>query len=148
MPRKSLRTATKLAQRREGAERTCRVCGCTNQRACPGGCYWTEADLCSECTPRGQSAFELAVSEIAIERKRQRHLLHRGKIKFNCAAPNVPHDKKLRVLTEELGEVARAIDMEEREPGNGWRDELRSELTQVAAVSLAWLESLAKETEP
>ena len=27
----------------------CRVCGCTDLRACAGGCYWVEADLCSRC---------------------------------------------------------------------------------------------------
>ena len=27
----------------------CRVCGCTEDRACPGGCEWVEADLCSAC---------------------------------------------------------------------------------------------------
>lgn len=29
--------------------RACRVCGCTEQAACPGGCAWVEADLCSAC---------------------------------------------------------------------------------------------------
>lgn len=29
--------------------RTCRVCGCTDLEACPGGCYWVEDDLCSRC---------------------------------------------------------------------------------------------------
>ena len=29
--------------------RRCRVCGCTDDHACPGGCYWVEEDLCSEC---------------------------------------------------------------------------------------------------
>lgn len=33
------------------SERTCRVCGCTDERACPGGCWWVEADLCSTCRP-------------------------------------------------------------------------------------------------
>lgn len=28
---------------------TCRVCGCTNGRACPGGCSWVESTLCSAC---------------------------------------------------------------------------------------------------
>lgn len=28
---------------------TCRVCGCTDAKACEGGCYWVEADLCSAC---------------------------------------------------------------------------------------------------
>ncbi|MEG0854567.1 MAG: AAA family ATPase [Angelakisella sp.] len=27
----------------------CRVCGCTNDHACPGGCYWVETNLCSRC---------------------------------------------------------------------------------------------------
>lgn len=27
----------------------CRVCGCTWDHACPGGCYWVEPDLCSKC---------------------------------------------------------------------------------------------------
>lgn len=27
----------------------CRFCGCTNNRACPGGCGWVEPDLCSMC---------------------------------------------------------------------------------------------------
>ncbi|EKJ5043808.1 hypothetical protein V2113_002817 [Enterococcus faecalis] len=29
--------------------RRCRVCGCTQFNACPGGCYWIEEDLCSQC---------------------------------------------------------------------------------------------------
>ena len=27
----------------------CRGCGCTDDRACPGGCWWVEPDLCSSC---------------------------------------------------------------------------------------------------
>lgn len=28
---------------------TCRVCGCTSQHGCPGGCIWAEPNLCSRC---------------------------------------------------------------------------------------------------
>ncbi len=35
------------------ASRTCRLCGCTQDRACPGGCLWVSAptgvDLCNRC---------------------------------------------------------------------------------------------------
>ena len=34
--------------------RTCRVCGCTQDRACEGGCYWVEWDLCSKCSARAE----------------------------------------------------------------------------------------------
>ena len=27
----------------------CRICGCSDEHACPGGCYWVEDDLCSRC---------------------------------------------------------------------------------------------------
>ena len=33
-------------------ERKCRKCGCTDDRACNGGCYWVEEDLCSSCLER------------------------------------------------------------------------------------------------
>lgn len=29
----------------------CRRCGCTDDRACRGGCIWIEPDLCSRCVP-------------------------------------------------------------------------------------------------
>lgn len=35
----------------------CRLCGCVDERACPGGCRWVEdpeglGDLCSACLPK------------------------------------------------------------------------------------------------
>lgn len=37
----------------QSARRACRECGCTQNRACPGGCWWVEPDLCSACAPEG-----------------------------------------------------------------------------------------------
>lgn len=34
-------------------KRKCRVCGCTWNNPCPGGCYWVEWDLCSSCKAQG-----------------------------------------------------------------------------------------------
>jgi hypothetical protein len=33
----------------QSAVRSCRVCGCTDDRACEGGCGWAEQDLCTAC---------------------------------------------------------------------------------------------------
>ena len=30
-------------------EMTCRVCGCSDTRSCPGGCLWAAPNLCSRC---------------------------------------------------------------------------------------------------
>jgi hypothetical protein len=39
--------------------RRCRVCGCTDERPCPGGCFWVAADLCSNCGASPTSAVRL-----------------------------------------------------------------------------------------
>lgn len=44
------------------AVRTCRVCGCTDLRACEGGCGWAEADLCTRCA---EKALPVAAEEPA-----------------------------------------------------------------------------------
>jgi len=37
------------AQNQIAPARSCRKCGCTDQHGCPDGCWWVEADLCSQC---------------------------------------------------------------------------------------------------
>ena len=53
----------------------------------------------------------------------------------DCSSRDVPVAVKAAVLAEECGEVARAT--LDRQPAA-----LRAELVQVAAVAVAWLESL------
>ena len=42
----------------EDDEPRCRVCGCTQNNACPGGCYWVEEDLCSACVEKAENLKE------------------------------------------------------------------------------------------
>lgn len=77
----------------------------------------------------------LAVCEaVASERDRQERLRIAGKFKQTCADSEMDAGIKLAVLIEEVGEVGRAM------LGDG---DLRAELIQVAAVAVAWAESLA-----
>ena len=32
----------------------CRICGCTDDRACDGGCSWAEPGLCSACVAKAK----------------------------------------------------------------------------------------------
>lgn len=44
-----------LAQQRlmnQPASAACRVCGCTDQTPCPGGCSWAAPGLCDRCAER------------------------------------------------------------------------------------------------
>lgn len=80
------------------------------------------------------------------ERERQRELFRASKISFDVANAIVDPARKFRVLAEEVGEVAHAIDQIENHgmaAGN-----LHLELVQVAAVAVAWLESLETINTP
>jgi hypothetical protein len=48
------------------AARTCRVCGCTDDHACEGGCYWVEADLCSKCAEKCAAQLTPGVKEAVL----------------------------------------------------------------------------------
>lgn len=51
-------------------ERKCRVCGCTQNNACEGGCHWVEEDLCSKCaenSAEGETAIEKLKRELESE---------------------------------------------------------------------------------
>ena len=74
------------------------------------------------------------------ERERQQRLFLDGFFSFTCVSPVVDPVRKLRILSEEVGEVANAID--ELESGRQGQHHLKTELIQVAAVAVAWLESL------
>jgi hypothetical protein len=81
-----------------------------------------------------------SASRVRQERDRQRQLFREGKISFDVSSPIIDPARKFRVLAEEVGEVAHAIDQIENHDmaaGN-----LHLELIQVAAVAVAWLESL------
>ncbi len=49
----SLATASRpdlVGKEPASASMVCRECGCTDEDACLGGCYWVEVDLCSSCS--------------------------------------------------------------------------------------------------
>ena len=67
------------------------------------------------------------------ERQEQERLFIAGRLKWIASDPECPNELRLAALVEEVGEVARAF-----HDGN----DLESELVQVAAVAVAWLEGL------
>lgn len=78
------------------------------------------------------------LNDIYRERMRQESLVGK-KFEWTAASPTVGGDAKLRILVEEVGEVARAI--HEAEP----TEDLYEELIQVAAIATAWGEALKDE---
>lgn len=98
------------------------------------------------------------------ERRRQDVLVKQGKFSWNCAAPNIPWSEKLAVLMEEVGEAANEVvewiisrDKYAADPQllrmpphreAYFRNRLRTELIQIAAVCVAFAESLNDHGSP
>ncbi len=91
----------------------------------------------------GRSASVIAT--ILRERARQDQLVADGRHPFSCADSNIPGSMKLPVLAEEFGEVAKALYELDNELvlDPTATHNLRTELTQCAAVCVAWLQSLS-----
>src|SRR3954467_6076485 len=91
---------------------------------------------------------EYVLNLVRMERQRQGQLEAAGKIPFNCADPNVGNLLKLAVLGEEFGEVCKEVYEAAAFFGQPPADvtaKLRTELVQVAAVAVAWIEGLSTE---
>lgn len=82
------------------------------------------------------------IARIAQERCRQNALVAEGKFKWNCSTMNIADSLKLAVLMEEVGEVAKEICEADGLTALVSRKRMQTELVQVAAVAVAWLEGL------
>lgn len=74
-----------------------------------------------------------ALEAVAAERQRQEDLYASGALRWIASDPECPDALRLAALVEEVGEVARSF-----HDGGGLHDEL----VHVAAVAVAWLETL------
>jgi len=96
-----------------------------------------------------------AIIQIITERRRQNKLVETCDLPWNCSNSDISSSRKVNVLVEELGEIAQIVDKLENPPAHkrwidGRTDEarrrqirhLRTEITQLAACCVAWLESL------
>jgi len=77
--------------------------------------------------------------EFVAERIRQDKLKLEGRFDSTLADPEMTDAYRCMVLTEELGEIARAIQDEDE-------DNLREEIIQLGACCLAWLEGIDRDT--
>lgn len=76
--------------------------------------------------------------EIRRERARQDRLKAEGKFERTCA-DDMTNAERFVVLGEEVGEVAREV------TERLGRENMRTELVQIAAVCMAWIEGLDRE---
>ena len=76
------------------------------------------------------------------ERLRQEELVSMGRIPATCASDRFDVHEKFTILSEEVGEVARAILNQSKLSTDEDYGDLRTELIQVAAVACAIVEGL------
>jgi hypothetical protein len=102
---------------------------------------------------------DAAVRRVVHERQRQDELVRQGKFTWNCSFDGPSYADKFAVLGEEVGEVGRevvehliAVGKYAADPvlkvmpphrEAYFKERLRNELVQVAAVCVAWVEALS-----
>lgn len=106
-------------------------------------------------------AIEEVLRDVGVERLRQEDLRQSGKFLWTCATDGVPLDRKMSVLSEEVGEVAKEVvdfgiarDKYKEEKLTFPRHHevalllrIRKELVQVAAVCVAWIEAIDRDLD-
>lgn len=93
-----------------------------------------------------QPATAEAMRIVLLERARQDELKAAGRFAHTAADDGLTNAEKLACLCEELGEVAQEVLTQEGRRLSrdtvGTREALRTELTHVAAIAVAWIEAL------
>lgn len=94
-----------------------------------------------------------ALKWVADERCRQEERKAKGRFRSTCADDKMTNAEKMTVLCEEVGEVAQEVltldgRRQPRRDTAGTEAALCGELAQVAAVAVAWIESLLFCEEP
>ena len=60
-------------------ERTCRICGCTDSKACEGGCFWVMPEICSKCiTEEVPECIDLLVELVLLTHQAEIDAGHHG----------------------------------------------------------------------
>lgn len=83
------------------AVRSCRVCRCTDDHACAGGCWWVEADLCSSCR---EQAPTVDVEPVTVTKRYARDVFGRDGAdeSWAVALHNAPEGQLLPAGTPEV----------------------------------------------
>jgi hypothetical protein len=80
--------------------RQCRICGCTDDEACPGGCSWSQPEICSTCGDRDQEVRDLYVQTL-----RAQH--NASVLEVELFRAQLEQIARQRVLVDEQMEVAK-----------------------------------------
>ena len=46
---------------------TCIICGCTDDKPCPGGCWWFSPGLCSRCVDEIISEMAMGIANLLVK---------------------------------------------------------------------------------
>ena len=80
--------------------------------------------------------------DILAERDRQEDLKAAGKFSYTCADHEMTDERKLTIITEEIGEVARVICDVSHHTWDEYYERLREEIIQACAIGVAWIQSI------
>lgn len=66
----------------------CQICGCTDKKACPGGCFWIMSEICSNCIRKIPLAIYIGPTNVR-GRDKYRFECSYCKFRFNRSKKNI-----------------------------------------------------------
>lgn len=83
-----------------------------------------------------------ALARVLVERLRQLELQASGKFRYTLSDDGMTDDQRLACIVEKVGNIARIARQQPIDGDDDDAAQLRTELTQVAALAVAWIERL------
>lgn len=126
----------------------CRECGCTEDRACPGGCHWAEPGLCSACKERTAISFYTKEETARIKQilaELRKDAVYIGEDGDMCCAANSKKSalkKFKKLIKEECGDFE-SNEIEIKDIVIGW---LRLPIEEEDEDECEWYASYGRKT--
>lgn len=117
------------------AVRQCRICGCTDDEACTGGCSWSQPEICSTCAARQAVADEQYLATMRAQQLAAEKQVEQAQLALVALAEN-------RALMAEQTEVARM--QREHLAGTTWRKAV--EIAGIRSIGGLFNAAQAEET--
>lgn len=104
----------------------------------------SNADVSKQGSARPNHASECALAAVGTERKRQLALKDEGRFSYTLSDDGMTDFERLACIVEEVGEVGRNVLRRAGLATDGDDNDaaLRKELSQIAALAVAWMERL------
>jgi hypothetical protein len=136
-----------LSSQRSAKEPKCRICGCKQYDACPGGCGWADGDLCTVCLAFREALIAYIEEARAVSAASLKRLFAEAQEAMGVPPSIVPKrspEKKAREFNRLFPVGTRVRYWKGAREGRGKESVTRSEASVLSGhTAVVWLEGVS-----